>query len=77
MHLVGSIPADDADMAMREALTRFGPHLRSVPDGETVERRNWIVHIIESFCSHPDPQMSTDGDWSGYDRLTRRHEEHL
>lgn len=71
LHLVGSLPADDADMAMREALTRFGPHLRSVPDGETGERRHWIIHIIESFRSHPDLQVSTEGDWSDYDRLVR------
>lgn len=42
MHLVcRSILADDAEMAIREALTRSAPHLRSVPGGETGERRNW------------------------------------
>ncbi|MGH3692538.1 MAG: hypothetical protein ACRDRX_00785 [Pseudonocardiaceae bacterium] len=71
LHLVGSIPADDAGTAMREALTRFGPHLRSVPDGETGERRNWINHIIESFRSHPDLQVATEGDWSDYNRIVR------
>ena len=71
LHLVGSLPAEDADTAMREALTRFGPHLRSVPDGETGERRHWIIHIVESFRSHPDLQVAAEGDWSGYDRVVK------
>jgi len=69
VHLMGSIPAANAEAAMREVLTRLGPHLRCLPDGETGERRNWIMHIIESFRAHPDLQVRTEGDWSGYDRV--------
>lgn len=40
VHLVGSIPADNAEQAMRTAVERLGEHLRTLPDGETGERRN-------------------------------------
>lgn len=66
-HLVGSIPLDDADEAMSTALERLGPHLHTLPDGETGERRDWIIHIIESFRDHPDLEIRREGDWSDYD----------
>lgn len=70
-HLVGSLPGTSAEAAMADALERLGPRLRSLPDGETGERRNWIIHIIESFRDHPDLELVSDGDWSDYDRLPR------
>lgn len=70
-HLVGSIPAADTESAMRLAVGRLGPTLRMLPDGETGERRNWIVHIIESLRDHPDLELVRDGDWSSYDRAPR------
>ncbi|MGH3713827.1 MAG: hypothetical protein ACRDT4_10270 [Micromonosporaceae bacterium] len=78
VHLVGSIPADSAEHAMREATTRLGSRLRSLPDGETGERRNWIVHIIESLRAHPDLEVSHEGTWSDYEdqlnfRVRRGH----
>ncbi|MGH3443411.1 MAG: hypothetical protein ACRDUY_15475 [Nitriliruptorales bacterium] len=72
-HLVGSTPFDSASTAMRTALDRLGPRLRTLPDGETGERRNWIIHIIESLREHPDLEVRREGDWSDYDRtLTYR-----
>ena len=56
---------------MSQALERFGPMLRSLPDGETGDRRNWILHIIESFRSHPDLELVSEGDWSDYDKIPR------
>ena len=50
-HLVGSLPGGDADDAMRVALTTLGSSLRTLPDGETGERHNWIIHIIEAMRS--------------------------
>lgn len=67
-HLVGSLPGDDADDAMRLALATLGSTLRSLPDGETGERHNWIIHIIEAMRSHPDLEVKKDGDWSDYDK---------
>jgi hypothetical protein len=68
-HLVGSIPAADTVEAMRLALELLGPALRSMPDGEPGARRNWILHIIESFRAHPDLELRRDGDWSSYKRV--------
>ena len=59
------------EQALGAVLQRLGPHLRSVPDGETGERRNWIVHIVEALASHPDLERVHAGDWSDYDRRTR------
>lgn len=67
-HLVGSIPFATPDEAMTVSLDRLGPYLRTLPDGETGERRNWIVHIIESLRDHPDLELRREGDWSGYER---------
>ncbi|MPZ72239.1 MAG: hypothetical protein GEU74_03275 [Nitriliruptorales bacterium] len=77
-HLVGSIPLNSAEEAMTAALDRLGPRLRWVPDGETGERRDWIIHIIESFRAHPDLELKRDGSWSDYDdtpvfRVRRGH----
>jgi hypothetical protein len=67
-HLVGSLPGRDPGAAMARALDLVGPHLRSLPDGETGERRNWIVSIVEGLRDHPDLEARKAGDWSDYDR---------
>ncbi len=56
---------------MSQAIDRLGPMLSSLPDGETGERRNWIISIIESFRSHPDLELAHDGAWTDYDDLPR------
>src|SRR4051812_22760956 len=65
-HLVGTLPGDTAEHAMRTALQKVGPHLRSLPDGETGDRRVWIVGLINSFRTHPDLEVAREGDWSDY-----------
>ena len=70
-HLVGSIPLESAEVAMTAALERLGPNLRWLPDGETGERTNWIIHIIESFRQHPDLEMTSEGKWSDYNDIPR------
>lgn len=67
VHLVGSYPADDTRQAMTITANECGRYLRSLPDGEVGDRRNWIVHIVEAFRRHPDLELARDGDWSGYD----------
>jgi hypothetical protein len=67
-HLVGSIPAEDTEDAMRLALNELGPRLRWLPDGETGERHNWIIHIIDALRGHPDLELKKEGDWSDYDK---------
>jgi hypothetical protein len=67
-HLVGSLPGADPDTAMTRALDLLGPYLRSLPDGETGERRNWVISIVEGLRGHPDLEVKKEGDWSDYDR---------
>lgn len=59
------------EQAVSAALAVAGQHVRSLPDGETGERRNWIVHIVEALAEHPDLERVCTGDWSDYDRRTR------
>jgi hypothetical protein len=77
-HLVGSIPASDTDAAMGLAESILAERLHWVPDGETGERRNWVIHIIEGLRAHPDLEIKKQGDWSDYDdtltfRVRRGH----
>src|ERR1700709_1391069 len=67
-HLVGSLPGPTAAEAMATALQIVGPYLHSLPDGETGERRNWVISIIEGLRQHPDLELSKPGDWSDYDK---------
>ncbi len=68
-HLVGSLPGSDAEEAMETALKVLGPRLRTLPDGETGDRRNWIISIIEDLRRHPDLEVTAEGDYSDYDAL--------
>lgn len=66
-HLVGSTPFENCDEAMEIALTRLPGRLRTLPDGETGERRDWIIHIVESLRRHPDLEVTREGHWGDYD----------
>ena len=68
-HLVGSLPGATPSAAMTTALELLGPCLRTLPDGETGERRNWIISIIEGLRDHPDLEIRKEGDWSDYDKV--------
>jgi hypothetical protein len=70
-HLVGSIPGSDAADAMRLAVEHLGGDLACLPDGETGERRNWIISMLDAFRDHPVLELAKDGDWSDYDRTPR------
>ncbi len=70
-HLVGTVPAAGPEDAMRLALDKLDGKLRWLPDGETGERLNWIVNIIEAMRSHPDLELAKEGDWSDYDKTPR------
>ena len=69
--LVGSVPVDSAEEAISLALSKLGNRLHSVPDGETGERQNWIIPIIEALRAHPDFELAKEGDWSDYDKTPR------
>lgn len=67
-HLVGSLPGPTPAAAMATALDIVGPYLRSLPDGETGDRRNWVISIVEGLSHHPDLELKKAGDWSDYDQ---------
>ncbi|MFG1681093.1 hypothetical protein ACGFNP_13075 [Nonomuraea sp. NPDC049269] len=78
IHLVGSYPAADSREAMTIVAGVAGPYLKTLADGEVGPRRRWITHIIDGLREHPDVELRTDGDWSGYDdrpvfRVRRGH----
>ena len=41
IHMVGSIPLDDAATVFRTLGQRVGPHAERIPDGETGRRQRW------------------------------------
>lgn len=67
IHLVGSLPADNAEDAMRFALASSGKHLHTLTDGET--GGDWVVPIVESLRNNPNLTVRTEGDWSSYKRI--------
>jgi hypothetical protein len=70
VHLVGSTPFRDVDEALDVFAEKLGPYLRTVPDGETGARKNWIQIFIESWFDHPDLEARRGGpgdfDYSDY-----------
>lgn len=68
VHLVGTIPADSTKEALGLVSETVGDHITDwLPDGETGVRRNWIGRLVENLKSHPDLELSKDGDWSDYE----------
>ncbi len=58
VHLVGSIPLDNAEEVFRTVSKAVGPHLVRLPDGETGKRIGWIRFFQEYLNTHRD--METD-----------------
>ena len=53
VHLVGSVPPPDARAVFSTVSAALGPHLKSIPDGETGERLDWITWLEPVFSRHP------------------------
>lgn len=51
--LVGSVPLNDTEEALRTVSSILGRHLRRIPDGETGARRNWIRWQLPLLSSLP------------------------
>lgn len=65
---MGSLPGPDPATAIATALDTLGPFLRTLPDGETGDRRNWVISIVDGLRDHPDLELAKPGDWSDYDK---------
>lgn len=53
--LVGSLPADSAELALRAASDLFGDKVFALPDGETGARAAWVGYEREQLVRpHPD-----------------------
>jgi hypothetical protein len=54
IHMVGSIPLDDAETVFRTLGSRIGGHVERIPDGETGRRQRWISFINDQLKANPD-----------------------
>jgi hypothetical protein len=56
--LVGSLPADSTEEALRAGAELFGDMVFALPDGETGPRRAWVGYEREQLCRpHPDVEV--------------------
>lgn len=52
--LVGSVPYDSAEQVMHTAVDMLGDNLATIPDGEVLDRRFWILRMaFQVFNGHP------------------------
>ena len=54
IHMVGSIPLNDAETVFKTLGRRCGVHMERIPDGETGRRRRWISFINDQLRENPD-----------------------
>jgi hypothetical protein len=68
--LVGSLPAESRDAALRGAAERFGDLVFALPDGETGPRAAWVGYEREQLVRpHPDVEtVQTTGSPTGVPR---------
>lgn len=59
VHLIGSVPLDNAEAVFRHVAGALGPWLARIPDGETGERARWIRYQQLMLQSHPDMEPDT------------------
>ena len=53
VHFNGSVNLADAELVMREIVSRVPSGLRRIPDGETGDRGNWIFFQMQKFLQSP------------------------
>jgi hypothetical protein len=52
---------------MDVALSRLGPWLDRLSDGETGLRSQWVTPVVEAMRANPDVEMTQDGDYTTYE----------
>ena len=60
IHIVGSVPMDNAAQVFEALSAALGPFLRYLPDGETGPRLNWLPWLEPIFSEHPSFEMSPE-----------------
>ncbi len=65
VHFVGSYPAGNIEAAMRAQIEQT-PSVRFISDGETGDRANWVVSLIESYRHNSAFTLVKDGHWTSY-----------
>jgi hypothetical protein len=60
VHFVGSIPLPDSESVFRTLVAAAGPHLRSLPDGETGIRKTWIRFLQGVLSENPAIEVADD-----------------
>lgn len=70
IHLNGSVNLPDAETVMREITSRVPDGVRRIPDGETGDRRNWILFQMQRFLgTRGIEEVPTTGE--GYEGLPK------
>lgn len=62
VHLVGSVPLASAEEVFRSASAALGPHLLTLPDGETGVRKDWIAWQYGVLAATPGLEAVPPGD---------------
>jgi hypothetical protein len=60
VYLVGSVPLANAQAVFETVSAVLGPHLFTLPDGETGERLDWITWLEPVFAANPAFALSDE-----------------
>ncbi|MGI9357546.1 MAG: hypothetical protein ACR2PF_20605 [Rhizobiaceae bacterium] len=61
VHLVGSVPLENAEVVMATCYSMLGKKIARIPDGETGVRSNWIHWQRDILGSHPAIHLVGEG----------------
>ena len=60
VYLVGSVPLANEKDVFETVSAALGPHLLTLPDGETGERLDWITWLEPVFAGNPSLALSDE-----------------
>jgi hypothetical protein len=60
VHVIGSVPMNDASEVFTALSGALGPYLRYLPDGETGPRLDWLPWLAPIFSEHGDFELSPE-----------------
>jgi hypothetical protein len=63
VHLVGSLPFETVEEALRATAAEVGDFVTALPDGEVGDRRNWVRYLpLRVYSSHPQLVETSNPD---------------